>query len=176
MIERGNMASADSRSMLWVIPLDGGPSPREPFRLSPNATNDAEGRFSPDGRFVVYSAQDTGQREVYVVPFTGGENGSAPRLQVSKGGGARPMWRKDGKEITFLAANGAVMSAEVDIKGAASRVSAIKPLFSLGAQARNAGVAYDMTPDGQRFLISRPVENTDAPLLLLIQHWPASLK
>ena len=86
------------------------------------------------------------------------------------------MWRKDGKEITFLAANGTVMSAEVDLKGTASRVSAIKPLFSLGAQVRNPGVAYDMTPDGQRFLVSRPVENTDAPSLLLIQNWPASFK
>ncbi len=176
MFERGKMASADSRSMLWVTPLDGGPSPHEPFRLVPNATNDAEGRFSPDGRFVVYSAQDSGQREVYVVPFSGGENGSASRLQVSKGGGTRPMWRKDGKEITFLAANGTVMSAEVDLKGTASRVSAIKPLFSLGAQVRNPGVAYDMTPDGQRFLVSRPVENTGAPSLLLIQNWPASFK
>jgi hypothetical protein len=86
------------------------------------------------------------------------------------------MWRKDGKDITFLGANGTVMSAEVDLKGTASRVTAIKPLFSLGAQARNSGVAYDMTPDGQRFLVSRQVENTGAPSLLLIQNWPASFK
>ncbi len=48
------------------------------------------------------------------------------------------------------------MSAEVGLKGTASRVSAIKPLFSLGDQSWNSGVAYDMTPDGQRFLVSGP--------------------
>jgi len=98
-----------------VTPEAGGgkPQPRA-FLHTPFIEN--RGQFSPDGHSVVYESNESGQNEIYVVPFPG----PGGKRQVSTGGGIKPRWRRDGKEIFYQTEDGQLMAAEV-IAGSAAR-------------------------------------------------------
>jgi serine/threonine-protein kinase len=108
--------------------------------------------FSPDGRWIAYESNESGDRtEIYVRPFPNIDGG---RWQVSVGGGRGPVWSRDGKEIFFIQSNPITRLFSVPVETAAG-FSALnpKPLFE-GDYAPYAG-AYDVSPDGQRFLMNK---------------------
>jgi Tol biopolymer transport system component len=158
-------------SDIWVLPLFGS---RKPFPLVQSPFSDYGSSFSPDGRWVVYTSDESGSLEVYVVPFrVPGQAGAtavpAGKWQISTAGGQVPIWRRDGKEILYQDLEGCIMSAEVSIEGGQFHAGKVRPLSKLPP---NTG--FDATPDGQRFLIKPLGEEYSAPITLLV-NWKAKL-
>ncbi|MBI4470470.1 MAG: PD40 domain-containing protein, partial [Acidobacteria bacterium] len=159
---------------LWILPLQGDQEskiPRgEPFPFSHTEFNELRGQFSSDGRWVAYESNESGRGEIYVVPFPG----PGAKRQISTSGGRRPIWRGDGKEIFYTTTPGNKLAAvEVNGDGATLEVGVMRPLFDYGGGEWDA---YDVTADGQRFLISMAVEEKAPSPITLVQNWTADLK
>jgi len=126
----------------------------------------AEARFSPDGKWLVHLEPRTRYQEIFVQPFPG----PGPRIQISQGGGAEAVWRRDGREIYYIGSDRKLMAATFDpltktagAPRALFQTHIVGPTFVL--------FQYDVTPDG-RFLINSL--NPDSPLTL-ITNWPAMI-
>ena len=152
---------------VWVLPLQGERKP-EPIVRSPG--NDTEGQFSPNGHWVAYSSDESGRWEVYVTAL----GGSRGRWQISTGGGTQPRWRRDGKQIFFLALDRKLMAADV-LLGSSFQAMPPRPLFE--TRARYTGTAYDVAPDGKRFLVNTILSGETSPPLTVVLNWvPESQK
>lgn len=137
---------------------------------TPFITGDASysnGQFSPDGKWVAYASNESGDWEIYVTTYPA----AAGKWQVSQGGGTEPRWRGDGKEIFYIGPHGTVTSVEVN---AGDTFSAGVPRKLFAFQAR-AGISstdlftYDVAKDGQRFIVNRYVKpDSIAPLTVLL--------
>ena len=154
---------------VWVLPLAGDRVPRA-FVEGPDVQTQA--MFSPDGRWLAYTSNASGRFEVYVEQFP---QGSA-RIQVSPEGGGSARWRPDGKEIFYLDADGTLMAVPVT---SVTPIAFGKPAplfnfisFQLGMPRQRA--PYDVTPDGQRFIVSSVPRRTD-PSIQVLLNWPALL-
>ena len=99
--------------------------------------------------------------------------GPGGKQQVSTSGGQLPKWRRDGKEIFYLAPDNKLMAAEVNVQGASLDVGAIRPLFEVRGVS---GDEYDVTANGQRFLINTAVEQKASSPITLVINWTADLK
>jgi hypothetical protein len=132
-----------------------------------------DSRFSPDGRWVAYESDDSGRAEVYVTSFPGGD----VTLQISSAGGVYPTWRRDGKELFYLASDGKFMSVDIQ-PGQIMKAGVPKPLFQMPIPTSYTYFygRYDVTPDGQRFLVSVPIVNGNSVPLNLVVNWTAGLK
>lgn len=130
--------------------------------------------IAPDGRWIAYESNETGQVEVYVRPFPNIENG---KWQVSSTGGSQPIWSKDGRELFFLDA--AKRLSVVDVR-AANGFTASRPKRILDRSffARGSGQTYDVSTDGKRFLmIEEDPADTIAPTEIhLVLNWFEELK
>ncbi|MGD1095748.1 MAG: hypothetical protein ABSB35_27610 [Bryobacteraceae bacterium] len=107
---------------LWILPVTGD---RKPVPFVRTAFNEQNGQFSPDGRWVAYHSNESGNNEVYVVPFPG----PGGKRQISAGGGSFPRWRQDGKEIFYIGADQRLTAAEVAVKSNLLEAGAVRPLF-----------------------------------------------
>jgi Tol biopolymer transport system component len=167
---------------LWVLPLSGD---RKPMSFLRTPFDEGHGRLSPDGRWMTYTSNETGRNEVYGQPFPP----SGGKWQVSTSGGAQPRWRRDGKELYYLAGAGgetAVMAVEVRATESTFEVGVPKALFRTriaGAppQTQVLGTAtessYAGTADGQRFLIlTPPLGETAQEPITVVLNWTARLK
>jgi dipeptidyl aminopeptidase/acylaminoacyl peptidase len=138
---------------IWVLLRDGSGTP---FPYLHTAASENWAAFSPDGKWVVFSATDSnsGQPEVFVAPFP------APtrRFRISADGGAQARWRRDGKEIFYVAPNRMLMSATIETDASGVTVKDYEPLFQL-QHPYGAYHAFDLTADGQRFLVNTLVVN-----------------
>ena len=135
--------------------------------------NERQSRISPDGRYVAYVSDDSGRFEVYVQAFPVA-NG---RWQVSAGGGADPLWSRDGRELFYVALDRNMMAVPVSTAAAfqAGRATVLfkTQLDSLWMDTRNH---YDVSLDGRRFVIIAPAaERHEAPFTLL-SNWSRSLR
>jgi Tol biopolymer transport system component len=142
-----------------------------PFADSEFAEGDS--MFSPDGRWVAYASDASGRMEVYVAPFP--RAGGAQRLSVS--GGSEPHWRRDGKELFYLALDRTMMAVDVTT-GAKLWSGTPHPLYR--TQAPFPGgfwrQNYDVTADGSRFLVTTPVEEAPASSISVVLNWPAAIR
>jgi len=128
-----------------------GPADRKPVPLVDPQFNSITGRFSPDGRWIVYSSNESGRNEVSVRPFDAATGVAGNPVIVTNGGGRTPLWRGDGKEIFYVTPDGMATAVEVNA-GTAFQVGAPKPLFKMPA-----GVLFwDVAPDGTKFLMPVP--------------------
>jgi hypothetical protein len=139
---------------LWVLPLFGD---RKPYPYLQTRFNEWGGRFSPDGRWVAYDSNESGRTEVYVAAFPG----AGGKRQISTDGGANPRWRRDGKELFYLAPNNTLMAAAVNSQGASFEVASVTALFET-RRSGNTDFPYDVSADGQRFLIISASDDTSA--------------
>ncbi|MGH9254830.1 MAG: protein kinase domain-containing protein [Vicinamibacterales bacterium] len=144
-------------------------------------TRFAEGsaKFSPDGRWIAYASNESGRLEVYVQAFPG----PGPKIQVSSGGGFDPVWRRSGGEL-FYRSGDRMMVVSVTT-APAFRASAPKVLWEgkysrgLGSSCGMPGAAssnYDVTSDGQRFLMVRDDDDVVATRIVVVLNWVEELK
>jgi Tol biopolymer transport system component/tRNA A-37 threonylcarbamoyl transferase component Bud32 len=160
-----------------ILPLN---PPREPISFSQRGLYETDAHFSPDGRWIAYTSNESGRHEVYVRPFpkpaSGVEFGSQGPRQVSTQGGAGARWRRDGRELYYLSPDHNLMAVEVK-PGDRFEVSPPRALFVTCDPffwTAYYESTYDAAADGQRFIFNCPVEKA-APVEVVV-NWTANLK
>jgi Tol biopolymer transport system component len=152
---------------IWVLPMTGD---RKPFPFVQTPYNDGWASFSPDGKWIAYSSDESGTNQIYVQPFPA----TGDKSQVSVDGGFTPFWRRDGKELFFLAPN-AVMAVDVEL-GARFRVGVPNQLFQFPAfGAIGAYLRASVARDGKRILLATTGTEEESPLTVLL-NWTSALK
>ena len=171
--------SADGKWMLldsnglMALSLD---SPHRSISLGDREATAAFGQFSADGEWVAFTSRDSGRLEIYVQRFLS----PSRKWQVSTQGGTRPHWRADGRELFYLGLDYKVYSVRVTL-GSTPTFGSPVPLFQvqLNTSTLQGATQFDginVTPDGQRFLITLQTENsTDNPVTVTV-NWTAALK
>jgi Tol biopolymer transport system component len=154
-----------------ALPLEGD---RKPVTVFSSPSTQADGRFSPNGKWIAYQSDESGKNEVYVQTFPGAPSAPKGKWQVSVRGGTSPVWRGDGKELFFLAGN-KMMAAGVRETASGLEIDTPRELFSTTATP-NPYTPYDVTADGQRFLVQEPAAGGNDNPLTVIVNWQAGLK
>ena len=159
---------------LWLMPMSSAERDRQPVPLLQTEFNEHLGRVSPDGRWIAYASDESGNNEVYVRPF----RAPGPKRRISANGGSEPKWRGDGRELFYLAADGSVNAVGVHA-GPSLEIGSPMPLFKVRmGPTRNFGydVNYSVTRDGQRFAIrTLAAESASISTTTVILNWRANL-
>jgi len=163
-----------SRMDMYALSVDG---ERKESLLLNSAFDEQSPQVSPDGKWLAYSADDTGKYEIYVQSFNDGKLG-ADRKLISTTGGNMPVWRKDGSELFFIAGDGQMMVSFVKTRGSEFEFSTPKALFKTNTLSVSGNTAheFEVSSDGQRFLIGTLVGDTKVPPPTVILNWPALVK
>ncbi|MEW5975489.1 MAG: protein kinase [Acidobacteriota bacterium] len=160
-----NLDSKVGQQDLWFIPLFGDRQPA-PFLTTP--FEEKQGQFSPDGRWVAYCSDESGKDEVYVQSFPVAGN----KVLISTSGGTEPRWRRDGKELFYLAADGRLMAVEI-LKAGPTLTAGIPKALPVKTR-RRARASYAVTGDGQRFLIYTATD--EPPIIDVVLNWTRGLR
>jgi hypothetical protein len=157
---------------LWVVPMAGDRKP-VPFLVTP--ADETLGRFSPDGSWVAYRSDESGQSEVYVQGFVPGQSPAAGigKWQISTSGGDKPYWRHDGKEIYYIAPDGMMMAVPVLATGTSFKPGVAVPLFQTHVRGYEP---YAVSPDGRFLINTLPDESEHATPITVVLNWWAGLK
>ena len=150
---------------LWAMPLEGD---RTPFSLSDVTVRENNLTFMPGGPWVAFESAQSGDDEIYIAPFPKGG-----RRRVSSGGGTLPQWKADGKELYFVAANDDIMAATIRADQALDVGSPERVVHFCGDGPGVQGRAYDVTPDGARFLMPCGRPGANAPAISVALGWIA---
>jgi serine/threonine-protein kinase len=173
---------AASEQDLAMLTLDGD---RRITMLLDTPFSELGGEVSPDGRWLAYQSNESGQFQIYVRPFPDVNQG---RWQVSSGGGEEPLWARNGRELFYLAPDGTLMGVPVDLTASQASFVAGAPeqvLAPAGYYTRvgnQLGRTYDVSADGSRFLRIKPLPQdarTDAmppDTFVVVQHWTEELR
>lgn len=155
--------SAEGSEMRVLTSGRQAPRPFLPSPVSP-------GRLAPHGAHVAYFSAESGRSEVYLVPFPA----ATRRWQVSSGGGSLARWRADGREVFYLGRDNQLMAAPIDRTTDGVDIGRASALF----EARQVGVRYhyDVTPDGNRFLVNITRGASAVSSVTLLQNWPRLLE
>jgi Tol biopolymer transport system component len=159
-------------SKTWVLPLD---PPGEPIAFAQSSFLTVDARFSPDGKWISYTSDESGRPEVYLGRFPG----PLRKQQVSTAGGGMAEWRGDGRELFYVALDGKLMSVPLDLAAGGDSIDVRTPVPLFDAkvgpafQANNTHL-FMVAADGQRFLVLRIVEQTAAPLTVLLDWRPTA--
>jgi len=162
---------------LWVLPLTGD---RKPSAIVQTPFEENNGEFAHDGRWVAYDSNETGRFEVYVQSFPG----TGRKWKISTAGGIAPHWRRDGRELFYIAPDGALMavsvrpSADDQVLDRSTPVRLFRVPIAYGGSIPGGNVRqqYAVTPDGQHFLINVTTDEAIAPPITIVQNWTAGLK
>jgi len=159
--------SFPATSDIWALPLFGD---RKPFPVANGPFRESLGAFSPDGRWVAYMSDETGQPNVYIQPFR--RPGGKQRVSVNSG--RNPHWRGDGKELFYLDADGAMTAVSITVAETIT-VALPETLFPIGTLSTNQ--MFSATRDGQRFLVNaRPPNTASVSPLTVIVNWTSTLE
>jgi hypothetical protein len=145
---------------LWALPVQ--EADHKPFAVVQTPAEESHGAFSPDSKWIAYVSDQTGRREVYVRPFPG----PGRAWPISTNGGDRPFWRRDGKELFYVAGGGLmVVTLSVNANGTIE-AGAPTPLFTIGRGEILPGVT-----DGRRFLGVAALDDESTPPITVIVNW-----
>jgi Tol biopolymer transport system component len=157
---------------LWILSLVGERTARPILKTR---FNEWGARFSPDSQWLAYVSDESGRSEISIIP----SEGPGAKVPVSVGGGLAPRWRADGRELFYVTADGkAIMTVPIDFKptlrvGVPARLFAITRETGFRNRARN--LSYDVSPDGQRFLMSVAAGERVSSRITVIQNWATQL-
>jgi Tol biopolymer transport system component len=162
--------SSGTKHPLWIVPV--GSTAGRRWLLEADY-DQMQASISPDGHWIAYSGYEGGRAEVYVARF------ETPlrreRVQISAGGGNFPQWRRDGKELFYLARDGTLMAVAVKKAAAGLEFEAPRRLFPLAATYVSS-YAYDASPDGQKFLVLAPFRRRPHEPITVVVNWPALMR
>jgi serine/threonine-protein kinase len=163
--------TADRGADLRVLSLEG---ERSTKALLATEYNEINGELSPDGRWLAYQSNESGEDDIYVRPFP---NASKGRWQISTGGGEKPLWGPDGRELFYMTPSGRLMVVPLQTDPSFATGSA-EFLFVETYHVRDEGRTYDISPDGQRFLmIKESKDDSSAPRsMTVVLNWFEELK
>jgi eukaryotic-like serine/threonine-protein kinase len=151
---------------IQALSLDGSDNIRSVLQASFNLTGP---HFSPDGRWLAYSTDESGRREVYVQPFPG----PGGKWMISAEGGESPRWAHNGREIFFFAGD-KLMSVDVETQPA-FKAGTPRALFQAAGYLGYGN--YDVAPDGQHFLMIKQEDISTSPKELnIVLNWSEELK
>ena len=136
---------------IWAVAVDGD---RKAFPVADSEFHESNGQFSPDGNWVAYQSNSTGQPEIYVQPFPG----PGQKVQVSAGGGVQARWRQDGRELFYLSLDNRIMATPIRLEAARGTVDPGTPKALFAIRPPNApqqayARQYSVSRDGTRFLV-----------------------
>jgi Tol biopolymer transport system component/DNA-binding winged helix-turn-helix (wHTH) protein len=154
---------------IWILPLSG---KRPPFAFQPAEYEQKDAQFSPDGRWLAYTSAASGREEIYIASFPG----ATYRRRISANGGSQPRWRRDGKELYYLAQNDCLMAAGIACGRDAFEIGSVRPLFQTRPARVVIGHIYDVSPDGQHFLINTFTERAAPQPETLVINWRTALR
>jgi len=144
---------------LWLMNL------REPHEMRPfkrTSAAERQGALSPDGRWLAYASNDSGRSEIYVEPVPG----PGGRRQISSDGGEQPRWVRNGREIVYR--NGTkMMSVPVQLQPNFQPGRVIE-LFDRKFDRGGAVAGYDVSPDGQTFVMTRSERDNPTQIRVVI--------
>ena len=162
-IERGGTED------LEILSLD---ADRKRLTFVGSAAKEIQGQFSPDGKWIAYTSDESGSAEVYVRQFPD----TGTKWQISTHGGVQGRWRGDGKELFYLALDGRLMA--VDIKASSSAFEAGAPhlLFNTGITGSfvDRFNQYLVMGNGQRFMVNRSAEDENSAPITVVMNWDAA--
>jgi len=152
------------RFQLWLL-TPGPPPSVTPFMHGP--ANKYDPQFSPDGVHLAFTSEETGRPEVFVAALDG-----TGQRQVSSKGGSQPRWRQDGRELFYISPQGEFVAASVT-SGRELSVGLGRPLFSAPVGSTSSmingyGTQYDVSADGERFLLPLEAEQAQGSLVWLL--------
>ena len=160
-----------TRVDIWALPVAA--SGRKPFPVVASEFDDMHGQLSPDGRWLAYRSDISGTYEIYVQSLTEDLRAGDQRFRISSDGGSQPRFRRDGRELFYLSRRGELMATQVRATATTFTYGTPIPLFKpktlpLGAEPT---YEYDVTKDGQRFVIGTILEGPHAtppkPVILI---------
>ena len=157
---------------LWILPTTPG---EQPFPYLATEFEEAHAQFSPDGRWIAYTSNESGRAEVYVQSFPIGGG----KWQVSTTGGDQAQWRSDGKELLYIAADNSLMTVAVSTSD--SGIDVGRPTNLFAALIPGGGLTDDrnhfaVSPDGQRILLNNLVDTTFQQPLTLVLNWSREIQ
>jgi serine/threonine-protein kinase len=152
------------------------PAPRvEP--LLETRFEERNGTVSPDGRWLTYESDSTSRFEIYVRPFP---NVGGGQWQVSSTGGIQPLWARSGRELFYVGPDGALMTVPVQSHDTTWSAGTATKLFAASYFTGGIARGYDVSSDGQRFVMIKEGGGTDqiaaASQIIVVQHWAEELK
>ena len=150
---------------IWYLERSEDGTDWEARRFRRTSFNETAAKFSRDGKFVAYVSDQSGRFEVYVQSFP--EVGRS--LPVSAGGGRQPLWSRDGSELFYVEGN-TLMTVPVSTHSGFS-TGTPTPLFELQNPPRLLTLQYDVSADGQRFVVVEPAGEAPQPVIRVVQNW-----
>jgi Tol biopolymer transport system component len=167
--------NTEGRSEVSVLPLDGD---RKPTLVVPGPFNVAWPAFSSDGRWLAYGSDETGQYEVYVQAYPG----HGDKHRISRDGGRSPVWARNGRELFYQArtlgsAEVPMMAVDIDTTNG-FRSYEPRVLFSNRFGTTTPVRSYDVSADGQRFMMAKDEPNPVSPVtsVHIVLNWLEELK
>jgi len=152
----------------------------KPVPVLSEAFDETNAELSPNGRWMAYQSDESGQDEIYVRPYP---NANANRVQVSAAGGTKPLWSHDGSELFYLQSLTLLISVAVDTEGTDFSLGRRLPLPAVRLWSGGGGRNYDVSPDGRKFLVIKPVPamagvgvETARSRIIVAQNWFGELK
>jgi len=163
-----------TRSDIWVLPRFGD---SKPFPILETATDEIQPKLSPNGKWLAYISDESGNYEIYVQSFTPEGNVGADRKRISSNGGTIPNWSSDGKELFYVDGDGQMMAVAVNTGGPEFQLGAATALFKTRMFSDSSVFhEFSVSHDGQRFLVGTLIGDTKSPRPTVILNWPAALK
>jgi serine/threonine protein kinase/Tol biopolymer transport system component len=171
--------SSDGRYLLFMT--DGGTTrmdiwvyddqKKTSVAFAASAFNERRPKFSPDGKWIAYVSDESRDSQVYARSFPDG----AVKVQISNAGGTQPEWRRDGKELFYMAPDGMLMAVELLTAGAGLVPGIAQPLFQTNDdESRVIRNQYAVSADGQRFLVMAPLLGPNVSPLIAVVNWKAA--
>jgi hypothetical protein len=151
-------------SELVLLPASGG----DPIPFLVTKAAETNGQISPDGKWVAYASNESGEWEIYVTTFPN----AAGKWQVSRGGGTEPRWRGDGREIFYIGPKGMLTAVQVGGEGTFS-AGTPTPMFQFHGRSPISSTdifSYDVSKDGSRFLVNRYLRPEHVEPLAIVLH------
>jgi eukaryotic-like serine/threonine-protein kinase len=156
---------------IWALPLDGN---RKPFPVVQTGFDEQGGQFSPDGHWIAYQSDESGRAEIYVQRFPDRGN----KWQISTNGGSQVRWRRDGRELFYVALDGRLTAVAIGISSNAqapevgASVALFAPPLGGAVQQGDSRHQYMVSSDGQRFLVATVTEEANSPITVIL-NWKA---
>ena len=156
-----NTRSGNTRWDIWAYDFER----REATPRLASAFNEAGGAFSPDGKWLAFASDVSQDVQVYIQSVVD----ATVQVQVSTRGGAQPQWRRDGRELYYVAPDNTVMAAAIETRAGTIRAGAPQPLFTANInQTSTLRNQYAASADGQRFLVLSLVNRHALPIVVVL--------